>query len=108
MNAMKRERWDASQAGIGWPDLAFETPARARASAPLPQGYGNLELERDFVAGALAEDARSEGRQLWLGLGLAGGAIILFASGLGIPALAVAFTLAPLVGIGMEIFSKQE
>ena len=108
MNVTRRHRWDAGTKAFGWPDLAFDVPAKPRNSAPLPVGYRNLALEYDFVAGALAEDARSEGRQLWLGVALAGGFIALLASGWGIPALAVAFTLAPVVGIGMEIFSREK
>ncbi len=79
-----------------------------RRRGPQRPPRGELNLAHDFVAGALAEDARSETRQTWLGLLLAAGMIALFASGHGLNALALAFCLAPLVGIGLEIFGSEE
>lgn len=75
---------------------------RLYAAVPI-QPRRNLPLDREFVALALAEDARSESRQGWVGLGLAAGMIALFLSGAGIPMLAVAFCLAPVIGIGLEL-----
>lgn len=75
---------------------------------PHPSAPRQLPLERDLVALMLLEDARSTPRELWLGLGLAAATVALFTSGAGIPLLAVAFCLAPAVGIGLEIFAPSE
>lgn len=104
----RRQRWRGVTGFDSGPEWAgARGGAAARRRTPLPAG-GELDLEHDFVAGALAEDARSEGRQTWLGLVLAAGFLALLASGQGLNALALAFCLAPLVGIGLEIFSSGE
>jgi hypothetical protein len=87
----KRQRW----AGPFMAEPAFHQ----RPSAPR-----EIPVERDIVALMLAEDARSKPRELWLGLALATATVALFASGAGVPVLAVAFCLAPVIGIGLEIF----
>lgn len=73
-----------------------------------PAAPREIPLERDLVALLLAEDARSRPRELWLGLGLAAATVALFASGAGIPLLAAAFCLAPVIGIGLEIFGGKD
>ena len=90
----KRSRWRKPHA-----EFSQDPSFAARGSAP-----GEIPPEHDLVAGLLAEDARSARRELWLGLQLAAAAAALVAAGVGIPLLALAFTIAPLIGVGMEIF----
>lgn len=109
-----RQRWQGETVLEHRPELVgFAHRPGHGGGGPRPDAlpahsFGELNLAHDFVAGALAEDARGEGRELWLGLLLACGVVALFVSGQGINTLAVLFCLAPLVGIGLEIFGSKE
>ncbi len=97
------------QGGIGMPPGGIGMPpggmALTHGGGPLPVEKGNIPLEHDFLAAALAQDEKSRQRELWLGLVMAAVVIALVLSGWGITLLAIMFCLAPLVGIGLEIFS---
>jgi len=119
---LTRQRWLGEAVAGGGPERAGaqrqrqgglfgSRPGRPRAARPHPprlMAGRELDISHDFLAGALAEDARSETRQTWLGLVLAAGMIALLASGYGLPLLGLAFCLAPVVGIGMEIFGAKD
>lgn len=104
MSFRKRFRWAPGEDG----PAAHGMGAALRGGGPLPAEKSNIPLEQDFLAGAMACDAQSRGRELWLGLALAAGVIGLVVYGLAVPALAILFCAAPLVGIWLEIFSPSE
>jgi len=96
MIQMKRWRRTVSGAGPFGTEPDF---------TPHPSAPRELPVQRDLVPMLLAEDARSQDRELWLGVGLAVAALGLIASGAGIPLIALGFCLAPVIGIGLEVFA---
>ncbi len=104
MNSRKRFRWTPAEGG----PAEYGMGAAHHGGGRMRAEKSNIPLERDFLAGALARDAESRGRELWLGLALAACVIALVVSGLAVPALAILFCAAPLVGIWLEIFSPRE
>ncbi len=99
MNYSKHARWTGALPAGFQAEPAFAT----RPSAPR-----ELPPSNDLVKLLFAEDARSQQREIWLGLAWATVTVGLFASGAGIPVLATAFCLAPAVGIGLEIFAPSD
>ncbi len=99
MATVKRGFWNAARPG------AFD---REPSFARRPSAPREIPLDRDLVAMLLAEDARGQRREVWLGLALAAATVALFASGAGIPILAAAFCVAPVIGIGLEIFAPSD
>jgi hypothetical protein len=78
--------------------------ATPEATAPEP----GIPLQHDVLAGLLAEDARNSRREWRLGVIAAGCWCAALFTGVAIPALAVAFTLAPVVALAMELLARDE
>lgn len=84
--------------------LGGGAPQAAPDTAPEP----GIPLQHDVLAGLLAEDARNSRREWRLGIIAAGCWCAALFTGVAIPALAVAFTLAPVVALALELLARDE